>query len=45
LWGLWGTVLAVPMLMMLKAVSDRVEGLQAFGELLGGEAKPAEDAS
>lgn len=37
LWGLWGTVLAVPMLMMLKAVSDRVEGLQPLGELLGNE--------
>ncbi len=34
-WGLWGTVLAVPMLMMLKAVCDHVEDLQPFGELLG----------
>ena len=41
LWGLWGTVLAVPILMMMKAVSDRVESLQPLGELLGGEPKPA----
>jgi predicted PurR-regulated permease PerM len=35
IWGLWGTVLAVPMLMMLKAVCDHVEDLQPLGELLG----------
>jgi predicted PurR-regulated permease PerM len=35
IWGVWGTVLAVPMLMMLKAVCDRVEDLQPIGELLG----------
>jgi predicted PurR-regulated permease PerM len=35
LWGLWGTVLAVPMLMMLKAVCDHVEDLRPMGELLG----------
>jgi predicted PurR-regulated permease PerM len=34
-WGVWGTVLAVPMLMMLKAICDHVEDLQPFGELLG----------
>jgi len=35
LWGAWGTVLAVPMLMMLKSVCDHVEDLQPIGELLG----------
>jgi len=35
IWGLWGTVLAVPMLMMLKAVCDHVEDLRPIGELLG----------
>jgi predicted PurR-regulated permease PerM len=35
MWGLWGTVLAVPMLMMLKAICDHVEDLQPIGELLG----------
>lgn len=34
-WGLWGTVLAVPMLMMLKAICDHVEDLQPIGEMLG----------
>ncbi|HEX7018868.1 MAG TPA: AI-2E family transporter [Gemmatimonadaceae bacterium] len=35
IWGVWGTILAVPMLMMLKAICDRVEDLQPIGELLG----------
>ena len=34
-WGVWGTVLAVPMLMMLKSICDHVEDLQPIGELLG----------
>jgi predicted PurR-regulated permease PerM len=34
-WGVWGTVLAVPMLMMMKVVSDHVEDLRPIGELLG----------
>ena len=34
-WGIWGTILAVPMLMMLKAICDHVEDLQPVGELLG----------
>ena len=35
IWGVWGTVLAVPMLMMIKAVCDHIEELQPIGELLG----------
>jgi predicted PurR-regulated permease PerM len=34
-WGVMGTILAVPMLMMLKAICDRIEDLQPIGELLG----------
>lgn len=34
-WGVWGTILAVPMMMAVKAVCDRVEDLQPVGELLG----------
>jgi predicted PurR-regulated permease PerM len=34
-WGLWGTLLAVPMLVVLKAFCDRVEDLKPIGELLG----------
>lgn len=35
IWGVWGLVLAVPMLMMIKAVCDRIDELQPIGELLG----------
>lgn len=34
-WGVWGTILAVPMMMALKAICDRVEDLRPVGELLG----------
>jgi predicted PurR-regulated permease PerM len=34
-WGVWGTILAVPMLMAIKSVCDHVEDLQPIGELLG----------
>ena len=34
-WGLWGTILAVPMMMMVKAICDRIEDLRPVGELLG----------
>lgn len=35
LWGLWGLLLGVPILTVVKAVCDRVDPLQAVGELLG----------
>jgi predicted PurR-regulated permease PerM len=35
IWGIWGAVLAVPMLMMMKAVCDHIEDLQPVAELLG----------
>src|SRR5690606_31881434 len=35
LWGFWGMLLAVPLLMVLKVIADRVEDLAAVGELLG----------
>ena len=34
-WGIWGTLLAVPMLMSVKACCDRIEQLKPIGELLG----------
>jgi predicted PurR-regulated permease PerM len=34
-WNVWGMLLAVPMLMVLKAVCDHVEDFKAVGELLG----------
>ena len=35
LWGVWGLLLGVPILMVVKTVCDRVEELQPIGELLG----------
>ena len=34
-WGVWGMLLAVPMMMVVKVVCDRVEPLNAVGHLLG----------
>jgi predicted PurR-regulated permease PerM len=34
-WNVWGMLLAVPMLMVLKAVCDHVDDLKPIGELLG----------
>ena len=35
LWGVWGLLLGVPILMAVKAVCDRVDHLKPVGELLG----------
>jgi len=35
IWGMWGVILAVPMMMLLKSVCDHVEDFSALGELLG----------
>jgi predicted PurR-regulated permease PerM len=35
LWGLWGLLLGMPILMAVKAVCDRVDPLKPIGELLG----------
>jgi predicted PurR-regulated permease PerM len=35
LWGAWGTLLAVPMLAVVKSVADRVESLRPLGRLMG----------
>mgnify|MGYP001578969642 FL=1 len=34
LWGMWGLLLGVPIIMIIKAVCDRVEDLKPIGELL-----------
>jgi predicted PurR-regulated permease PerM len=34
-WGVWGTLLAVPMLVAVKAYCDHIDDLKPFGELLG----------
>jgi predicted PurR-regulated permease PerM len=35
LWGVWGLLLGMPILMAVKAVCDRVDRLKPVGELLG----------
>ena len=35
LWGLWGLLLGVPILVAVKAVCDRVDDLKPVGEFLG----------
>jgi predicted PurR-regulated permease PerM len=34
LWGVWGTVLAVPMLVVVKSICDHVEPFQPISRLL-----------
>jgi len=34
-WNVWGMLLAVPMLMVVKTICDHVEDLKGVGELLG----------
>ena len=35
LWGVWGLLLGIPIMMVVKAVCDRVDHLKPIGELLG----------
>lgn len=35
IWGVWGILLAVPMMMVIKVICDHVESLQPVGHLLG----------
>lgn len=35
LWGFWGALLAVPILVVVKTAADQVEDLKPVGELLG----------
>ena len=35
LWGVWGLLLGIPILMMFKAVCDRVDDFKPIGEFLG----------
>lgn len=35
LWGLWGLLLGTPVLLIVKAVSDRVDELKPLGQLMG----------
>ncbi|MDB5745167.1 MAG: family transporter [Massilia sp.] len=35
LWGMWGLLLGVPVVVILKTVAERVEGMEVVAELLG----------
>ncbi len=35
LWGVWGLLLGIPIMMMVKSVCDRVDDLKPVGEFLG----------
>jgi predicted PurR-regulated permease PerM len=35
IWGVWGALLSVPIAVIIKVVSDHIEGLEAFSEFLG----------
>ncbi|MGH8855171.1 MAG: AI-2E family transporter [Telluria sp.] len=35
LWGMWGLLLGVPVIVVLKVVAERVEGMEVVAELLG----------
>jgi predicted PurR-regulated permease PerM len=35
LWGVWGLLLAVPIIMVVKTICDQVDDLKPVGELLG----------
>ncbi|UVW30148.1 AI-2E family transporter [Massilia sp. H6] len=35
LWGMWGLLLGIPVVVVLKVISERVEGMEVVTELLG----------
>jgi len=35
IWGLWGLLLGIPILVIIKVISDHIEGLAPIAELLG----------
>lgn len=35
IWGVWGLLLGIPIIMIAKAICDRIERLKPVGELLG----------
>ena len=42
LWGIWGLLLGIPIVMAINAVCERIEELQPISEFLGYAAKEAE---
>ncbi|HET7729432.1 MAG TPA: AI-2E family transporter [Usitatibacter sp.] len=41
IWGLWGILLGIPLLAIVKTVCERTEGWQGLAELLSQEEQPA----
>src|SRR4029079_16545593 len=41
IWGLWGILLAIPLLAIVKSICERYEAWQPVAELLGREEQPA----
>jgi predicted PurR-regulated permease PerM len=35
LWGVWGLLLGVPVIVVVKVVAERIEGMEVVAELLG----------
>ena len=35
LWGIWGTLLSIPLAFIAKVIADHVEGLEGVSEFLG----------
>jgi predicted PurR-regulated permease PerM len=35
MWGMWGLLLGIPIIVILKVISEHVEGMQPIAELLG----------
>jgi predicted PurR-regulated permease PerM len=35
LWGIWGLLLGIPIIVIVKVIAKRVDGMQAVAELLG----------
>jgi predicted PurR-regulated permease PerM len=44
-WGIWGTILAVPLTSMIKAVADHVDRLDWLSQLLSQDGERASTAS
>jgi predicted PurR-regulated permease PerM len=45
LWGVWGLLLGIPIVMAINAVCERIEELQPISEFLGyAPKKPKEEA-
>ena len=42
LWGIWGLLLGIPIVMAINAVCERIEELQPISEFLGYAPKKAE---